>query len=164
RPAGSESCRQASDAPALRCLHSATVCDSADNPYAGHTCATGACPEVWAYGLRNPWRFSFDRLTGDLFIADVGQDTWEEVDFAPAGAAGGTNYGWSVCEGNHVRGSTTALCTLMGDVRPIIEYGHVPLGGNVITGGYRYRGGAIPALTARYIYADFGSGHVWTAQ
>ena len=133
------------------------------NPFAGSACAT-ACPEIWAYGLRNPWKFTFDRLTGDLFIADVGQGAWEEVDFQAVGAAGGANYGWSVCEGNHLLGSTTTLCTLTGDVRPIVEYGHDAAGGNVITGGYRYRGTRVPVLSGRYLYADFGSGHVWAAQ
>ncbi|HKE40836.1 MAG TPA: PQQ-dependent sugar dehydrogenase [Casimicrobiaceae bacterium] len=133
------------------------------NPYAGSTCTT-ACPEIWAYGLRNPFRISFDRLTGDLFIGDVGQDLWEEIDFQLAGAAGGANYGWSVCEGNHLAGSSTQLCTLTGDVRPIIEYGHDDAGGNVVTGGYRYRGTALPMLAGSYVYADFGSGHVWAAQ
>jgi hypothetical protein len=119
-----------------------------------------------AHGLRNPWRASIDRLTGDLFIGDVGQDVWEEVDYWPSGAAGGPNYGWNVCEGNHLRGSQANACTLVGDARPIVEYGHTSFdanGGNSITGGYRYRGTRVPVLAGRYVFGDFISGRVWTA-
>ena len=139
------------------------------NPFAASTCTptvSGQCPEIFAYGLRNPWRSSIDRLTGDLFIGDVGQDAWEEVDFWPNGTVGGPNYGWSVCEGNHLRGSQANTCTLVGDVRPIVEYGHTSFdanGGNSITGGYRYRGTRVPVLLGRYVFGDFISGRVWTA-
>ncbi|MFO1413375.1 MAG: PQQ-dependent sugar dehydrogenase [Burkholderiales bacterium] len=141
----------------------------AANPFAGSTCTpttTGQCPEILAYGLRNPWRSSFDRLTGDLLVGDVGQDTWEEVDFWPSAKAGGPNYGWSVCEGNHARGSQGAACTLVGDTRPILEYGHASFdaaGGNSITGGYRYRGVRVPVLSGRYVFGDYISGRVWAA-
>lgn len=141
----------------------------ATNPYAGGTCAGGNCPEIWAYGLRNPWKFSFDRLTGDLLIGDVGQGDVEEVDFQPAGAAGGTNYGWGVREGNDCYnddyfGMSGACATLTGDVRPILTYEHNSSGGQSITGGFRYRGNASPALQGYYIYADYVSRRVWLAR
>jgi glucose/arabinose dehydrogenase len=92
----------------------------ADNPFVG---VPSTLPEIWAYGLRNPWRFSFDRLTGDLFIADVGQDSWEEVDFQPAGSQGGENYGWRLMEGNHCYNPPTN-CDPGGLTPPILEYEH----------------------------------------
>jgi glucose/arabinose dehydrogenase len=110
----------------------------------------GARPEIWSYGLRNPWRFSFDRLTGDIWIGDVGQNLWEEVDFRVAGSPGGENYGWNEMEGNHpyLTGTEPA-----NHVRPIYEYPH---GADCsITGGYVYRGTAIPTLEGRYIFTDF---------
>ncbi len=124
----------------------------ADNPFVG---ATG-CDEIWSYGLRNPWRFSFDRLTGDLLIGDVGQNAWEEIDFEPAGA-GGLNYGWDCKEGssNYPGGST---CT--GPlVDPILEYSHGS--GCSVTGGYRYRGSRIAGLGGTYLYADYCTGQIW---
>jgi glucose/arabinose dehydrogenase len=122
----------------------------------------GTLGEIWAYGLRNPWRFSFDRLTGDLFIADVGQNAWEEINFQPGGSAGGQNYGWRVMEG--------ANCTGLGGgpacfdpllTLPIVQYDHSL--GCSITGGYRYHGSAHPALAGIFLYGDFCSGRIWGA-
>ena len=117
------------------------------NPFNGADPAS-ACDEVWSYGLRNPWRFSFDRLTDDLYIGDVGQDQWEEVSFEAAGALGGTNFGWDVCEGTRTQGSCTTTCALAGATPPIFEYNNSGNGcssltsitGCSVTGGYRYRG------------------------
>lgn len=112
--------------------------------------------EIWAIGLRNPWRFSFDRATGDLFIADVGQNTYEEVSFQPAGSSGGENYGWNVMEGMHC---FRANCDQTGLVLPIFEYNHSQ--GCSITGGYVYRGAAYPALVGNYFVTDYCSGQLW---
>ena len=123
-----------------------------------------ALPEIWAYGLRNPWRFSFDRATGDLFIADVGQNAWEELNFQAAGTGAGANYGWRIMEGAHCTGLTSANGLPCFDARlklPIIEYGHSL--GCSITGGYRYRGSASPALTGYLLYGDYCSGRIWGA-
>lgn len=125
----------------------ATYNPAPGNPFLGG----GGLPTIWAYGLRNPWRFSFDRLTGDLYVGDVGQDTWEEIDFVPAGTSAPINFGWSVCEGTHDYNGTCA--DLTGDIAPIAEYRHS--GGNgSVTAGYVYRGAAIPALRGAYLYAD----------
>jgi len=129
----------------------------ASNPFVG---VPGALPEIWAYGLRNPWRFTFDRLSGDLFIGDVGQAEWEEIDFQPAASAGGENYGWRVMEASHCFNPPTG-CDQDGLVLPILEYNH-DLGCAVI-GGYRYRGGQVPGIIGRYLYADFCSGTIWSA-
>jgi glucose/arabinose dehydrogenase len=126
-----------------------------DNPFAGRQ---DARPEIWAYGLRNPWRFSFDRATNDLWIADVGQNNWEEIDFQPAGSPGGQNYGWSIMEGMHCFRPATN-CDQTGLTPPVAEYGH-DLGCS-ITGGYVYRGQASPALTGVYLYGDYCSGRIW---
>jgi len=126
-----------------------------DNPFAGRTDARG---EIWAYGLRNPWRFSFDRATGDLWIGDVGQDRWEEVDRVPAGDAGGRNFGWNVMEGKHCFAPSTG-CGTEGLTLPVAEYDHGQ--GCAITGGFVYRGAAIPALIGTYLYADSCSGRIW---
>jgi glucose/arabinose dehydrogenase len=113
---------------------------------------------IWALGLRNPWRFSFDRGTGDLYIADVGQNAREEVDFQPADSAGGENYGWAVREGNlPFDDSVTPATTPLTD--PIHDYGRAD--GFSITGGYVYRGEAIPELDGYYLFADFGSRRIW---
>jgi glucose/arabinose dehydrogenase len=128
-----------------------------------------APPEAWAKGVRNPWRFSFDRLTGDLLIGDVGQGSWEEVDFQPAGSPGGQNYGWKLMEGTHCGGGGSAGCMPgvppCGDpayTLPILEYDHG--GGRCsITGGYVYRGLSIPDLYGTYVYGDFCSGEIWAA-
>jgi glucose/arabinose dehydrogenase len=124
-----------------------------DNPFVGRR---GARPEIWAYGLRNPWRFSFDRDTGDLWIGDVGQGAWEEVDLEPAGSGGGRNYGWNLREGSHPYGGGRKPA---GAVDPILEYSHRD-GGVAVTGGYVYRGSRIPALRGAYLYADYADGRV----
>ena len=132
------------------------VCVPADNPLVGRD----GRDEIWAWGLRNPWRFSFDRGTGDLWIGDVGQNQWEEVDRAPAGQ-GGQNFGWSRYEGTHVhRAGRTAL----EPVDPVLEYDHGDGGAShcSVTGGYVYRGQAIPGLVGHYVFADYCSGHLWT--
>jgi len=122
---------------------------------------TSFAPEVWSYGLRNPWRFSFDRQTGDLYIADVGQDHWEEVDVAPTGVqlGRGANYGWNIMEGNHCY--LSANCSTTGLILPITEYIHA-FGACSITGGYVYRGSALPDLVGNYFYADYCNGSVWS--
>jgi glucose/arabinose dehydrogenase len=119
-----------------------------------------ATSEVWATGLRNPWRFSFDRKTGDLWIGDVGQDLFEEINFVPSGqvSAGGLNFGWPIMEGAHCRGG--GACDTASYDQPIFEYGHAGNGCS-ITGGHVYRGSAIPSLQGVYLYADFCSGHIW---
>ena len=129
----------------------------ADNPWADG--AQGFRGEIWHYGLRNPWRFSFDRLTGDLWIADVGQGSWEEVTFLPDGTPGGQNLGWNHCEGTHDYGGRD--CAALGSWLPTIEYPHAGGGGYSITGGYVYRGALLPALFGAYVYADYVSGRIW---
>ena len=126
-----------------------------DNPFAGRSDVRG---EIWALGLRNPWRFSFDRATGDLWIGDVGQDRWEEVDRVRAGDAGGRNFGWNVVEGRHCF-SPADGCPTAGLTLPVAEYDHGK--GCAITGGFVYRGAAIPALVGTYLYADSCSGRLW---
>lgn len=115
--------------------------------------------EVWAVGLRNPWRFSFDRATGDLWIADVGQNVYEEVNRAPAGSAGGLNYGWPIMEGAHCYPGSAA-CQQAGLTLPVVEYTH-GADGCSITGGYVYRGSLSPALAGAYLYSDYCSGKIW---
>jgi glucose/arabinose dehydrogenase len=126
------------------------------NPFATQP---GARPEIWASGLRNPWRFSFDRATGDLYLGDVGQNTWEEVNLQRSGAGGGQNYGWDRLEGTHCFGASA--CDPTGLVPPIAEYGHRPNGCSV-TGGYVYRGASAPSLSGRYIFGDYCSGRIWS--
>jgi len=128
-----------------------------DNPFAD---GTGGLPEIWAYGLRNPFRFSFDRQTGAIFIGDVGQNAWEEIDFGRRGL-GGLNYGWAIMEGRHCFAPPTG-CVKTGLTLPIHEYSHDT--GNVVTGGYRYRGQAIPALVGTYVFTNFGSQVLWGLQ
>ncbi len=125
-----------------------------DNPFAGQP---GSEP-IWAYGLRNPWRFSFDRLTGDLYIGDVGQGSWEEVDFVAAGSAGGIHFGWDTMEGRHCF-EPSQDCETAGKVMPVAEYSHSQ--GCSITGGYVYRGQRFPALNGVYLYGDYCSGLIW---
>jgi glucose/arabinose dehydrogenase len=132
----------------------------AGNPFAGQTCAT-ACPEIWAYGLRNPWKFSFDRVTGDLFIGDVGQGVVEEVNFQFANAPGGANYGWVMYEGSNC---FAPPCNPAGKTMPVLEYLHNASGGVSITGGYRYRGTRSAPLEGLYIYGDFSSKRLWAAR
>lgn len=131
----------------------------ADNPFVG---TPGALPEIWAYGLRNPWRFSFDRKTGDLFIGDVGQASFEEVDFQRASSLGGENYGWRRMEGRHCFDPATG-CNDGSLKLPILEYSHAQ-GRCAIIGGYRYRGTAIPQLAGRYLFGDFCNGRIWGAR
>lgn len=116
-----------------------------------------ALPEIWALGLRNPWRFSFDRATGDLYIADVGQNKYEEVNFQPASGRGGENYGWNIMEGMHCFRSKT--CDTAGLIMPAAEYGHDK--GCSVTGGMVYRGRAFPRLVGTYLYGDYCSGRIW---
>ncbi|HTE21932.1 MAG TPA: PQQ-dependent sugar dehydrogenase [Candidatus Limnocylindria bacterium] len=127
------------------------------NPFAG---TAGAKPEIWHYGLRNPWRFSFDKQTGDMFIGDVGQNEWEEVDFAAAGS-GGKNFGWRCYEGTHVYTfAANANCSNAGlFTRPIHEYNHNS--GCSITGGYVYRGTQHPEADGTYIFSDYCSSKLW---
>ncbi len=128
-----------------------------DNPFVNG----GGKPEIWAYGLRNPWRFSFDRQTGDLYIGDVGQNTWEEVDFLPKGSPGGANFGWSYREGMHPYQDTPPQGITL--VEPVAEYSHDE-GGCSTTGGYVYRGQALPAWQGIYLFGDYCSGKVWGLQ
>ena len=121
-----------------------------DNPFVG---ARDMRPEIWAYGFRNPWRFSFDAETGDLWAADVGQNAYEEVDLVIRGG----NYGWSLMEGKHCFREDD--CDSAGLVAPVAEYGRE--GGCSITGGYVYRGELVPSLTGAYVYGDFCSGRLW---
>ena len=127
----------------------------ADNPIVADA---GARPEIWALGLRNPWRFSFDRTTGDLFIADVGQGAFEEVHVERAGTGGGKNYGWNIMEGSSCFEPRRG-CEQQGLELPIAEYDHSQ--GCSITGGMRYRGTGVPAFGSTYFYGDFCSGRIW---
>jgi glucose/arabinose dehydrogenase len=118
---------------------------------------------VWrlvAYGLRNPWRFSFDSATGDLYIGDVGQDHWEEIDYLPHGYAGIANFGWKRYEGDHIYDASVKLASLGKYVPPITEYSHSF--GCAVAGGYVYRGSTIPSAVGRYFYGDNCSGTVWS--
>jgi glucose/arabinose dehydrogenase len=119
----------------------------------GNKTGSGVRPEIWSYGLRNPWRYSFDD-NGDLYIADVGQGDVEEVDYEPAGE-GGRNYGWNSMEGSSCFPANSD-CDREGLTLPVVEYTHAS--GNSITGGYVYRGQAIPELRGVYLYADYQSG------
>ncbi len=125
----------------------------ADNPFAG---GTGGRGEIWATGLRNPWRFSFDREGGNLYVADVGQGAWEEVDVVNA-SDGGLNFGWNRMEGSHCYPAGSS-CDRSGLVLPALEYSHSE--GCSVTGGYVYRGSAIPGLRGHYFYADYCSGWI----
>jgi len=126
-----------------------------DNPTATNP---DFAPEVWAMGFRNPWRFSFDKATGDLYIGDVGQNQWEEIDFQAVGAAGGANYGWNIMEGSHRYSGEPVK---EGLTAPIAEYSHNE-GGCSITGGYVYRGETLKALDGVYFFADYCSGKIWS--
>ena len=125
----------------------------AGNPFRNQA---GARPEIWAFGLRNPWRFSFDRPAGTLYIADVGQNRFEEINARPAGEAG-LNYGWNVMEGSECYASGT--CSTTGLTTPVHTYTHDD-GACSVTGGFVYRGDAIPALRGRYLFADYCAGWV----
>jgi glucose/arabinose dehydrogenase len=126
-----------------------------DNPFVGQK---GARPEIWAYGLRNPWRYSFDLATGDLWIGDVGAGAREEIDLQPAGSAGGENYGWNALEG------TVAWRNPPADaVAPIYEYDHRS-GACSVTGGYVYRGSVVAGLTGWYVFGDYCTGVIHVLQ
>jgi glucose/arabinose dehydrogenase len=129
------------------------------NPFVGVT----GLDEIWQVGLRNPWRWSFDRSTHDLWIGDVGQGDWEEVDHArrtSSGAGRGVNWGWDVLEGTHCYPPSVSTCNTAGKTMPLLEYDH---GGGrcAVTGGYVYRGSAIPALVGGYVFGDYCSGEIW---
>ncbi len=132
----------------------------ANNPYVGNAqCGSGGtgaqnCPEIYASGFRNPWRWSFDRDTGELWVADVGQDAWEEVNVVERGG----NYGWRSREGAHCY-NPASNCPTAGLTDPVAEYSHAL--GNSITGGYAYRGPQTTNLRGRYLFGDFGSGRIW---
>jgi glucose/arabinose dehydrogenase len=122
----------------------------ASNPIAGG----GGLPEIWAYGLRNPFRFSFERGTGRLFCGDVGQDKYEEIDILQSGG----NFGWNVMEGMHCYNPASG-CNMSGLILPIAEYDHTE--GDAVIGGYVYKGSAFPSLANAYIFSDNGSGTIW---
>jgi glucose/arabinose dehydrogenase len=124
-----------------------------DNPFV----AGGGAPEIWAIGLRNPWRYTFDRETGDLWIADVGQGQWEEINHVRSDVPA-LNFGWPFFEGSHCY--LSASCSTEGLVGPVTEYDH-SLGFSV-TGGYVYRGDDYPAMRGGYFFSDYGSGLIWT--
>ena len=128
-----------------------------DNPFVNQPPARG---ELWDYGLRNPWRFSFDRQTGDLYIADVGQNAREEVNVSPASTGGGKglNYGWRIMEGKICTPSINPNCSMTGLTLPVLDYTHSD--GCSVTGGYVYRGSAIPGLQGTYFYSDYCSGWI----
>jgi glucose/arabinose dehydrogenase len=127
----------------------------ADNPLVG---VGGTMPELWNWGLRNPWRFSFDRASGDLYIGDVGQDAREEIDVATASSGGGKglNFGWSIMEGTTCYSAST--CNQAGLTLPVLDYTHAD--GCSVTGGFVYRGAAIPALVGTYFYSDYCGGWI----
>ena len=125
----------------------------ADNPFAGG----GGSPEIFAYGFRNPWRFSFDSTTSRFFVADVGQDAFEEVDIVTNGA----NYGWNVMEGTHCFNPSTG-CSTTGLTLPITDYPHSD--GIAVIGGFVYHGTLVPSLRGAYVFGDFGSGRIWMLQ
>jgi uncharacterized protein (TIGR03437 family) len=124
-----------------------------NNPFVN---TAGARPEIWAYGLRNPWRFNFDSATNDLWIGDVGQDNFEEIVVQPASSKGGENYGWNIMEGAHCY---RAGCSRVGLVLPVWEYSHSD--GCSVIGGFRYRGTGSPGLRGTYLYGDLCSGTIW---
>lgn len=141
-----------------------------DNPFVG---VKGVREEIWLYGLRNPWRFSFDRKTGDLYIGDVGQDMWEEIDFISTGKAGGQNLGWRIMEGTHCY-NPKENCDTTGTL-PIYEYPNDAnymktligldepnVDGCSVTGGFVYRGSDMPQFHGTYFFADYCSGNIWT--
>ncbi|MBC7936905.1 MAG: PQQ-dependent sugar dehydrogenase [Rhizobacter sp.] len=128
------------------------------NPYAGN--ALGYREEIYAFGLRNPWRWSFDRANGDMWIGDVGQGAWEEVNWKAAGTALGGNFGWRCFEGAHPSGNSCSPVPT-DTISPVFEYDRTASGGQSITGGYVYRGAAAPALQGFYLVTDYVSGNIW---
>ncbi len=129
-----------------------------DNPFVG---LPNHREEIWAYGLREPWRISFDSQTGDLWIGDVGQGLWEEIDFQPASSTGGENYGWRCKEGSHCTSLPGCECNDPTAIDPIHDYGHVD-GNCCVIGGYVYRGAALPELQGCYFFSDYCSSRIWT--
>ncbi len=127
-----------------------------DNPFRNGV--GGDCDEIWALGFRNPWRISFDRATGDLYIADVGENVQEEINFQPASSSGGENYGWPCYEGDGVRYEPS--CQTVSYTFPVFSYGHEN-GNCSVTGGYVYRGQQYPAMAGHYLFADFCTAFVW---
>ena len=138
----------------------------ADNPFVGQADVRG---EIWSFGLRSPWRFSFDRATGDLYTADVGQARREEINFQAASSSGGENYGWKMMEGTDCTQNTDGCgfpipgCNAPEYTPPILEYAHDSDNCSVI-GGYVYRGQQIPELNGAYLYGDYCSGRIWAAE
>lgn len=134
----------------------------ASNPFANDTSGAAGRPEIWAVGLRNPWKFAFDRATGAFFIGDVGQDRFEEIHRFDAATGAGANLGWRMMEGMHCTGLRGPVpCFDPSLSLPILEYSHSM--GCSVTGGAVYRGTAVPALAGRYVYGDFCSGRIWSA-
>jgi glucose/arabinose dehydrogenase len=127
-----------------------------DNPFLA---TKGARPEIYLTGLRNPWRFRFDRATGDLWIGDVGQNSWEEIDVVRSGTLGGLDFGWNVLEGTHCFRGQAVTCDEQGLTLPVAEYGHDQ--GCSVTGGTVYRGARAPALQGWYVFSDYCSGSFW---
>jgi hypothetical protein len=125
------------------------------NPFVGQA---DARPEIWAYGLRNPWRFSFDRATGDLWIGDVGQNAWEEINRQPGDSPGGENYGWRIMEASYCYNPVP--CDPAGLTLPVAEYSHDD-GDRSVTGGYVMRSPDFPASQGVYLFGDFVSGRIW---
>jgi len=136
------------------CTSENNYCIPSENPFAGNT--RGYKEEIYAYGLRNPWRFSFDPVTDWLWAGDVGQDLWEEIDIIE----NGKNYGWRIMEGNHCYNPSSG-CDTSGLTLPVWEYGHDDEGGCSITGGYVYRGTKFQELYGKYIYGDYCDGRIW---
>jgi glucose/arabinose dehydrogenase len=128
----------------------------ADNPF---VTTSGARPEIYLTGLRNPWRFRFDRETRDLWIGDVGQNAWEEIDVVRAGSAGGLDFGWNIVEGTHCFRGGATTCDTTGLTPPVAEYGHDQ--GCSVTGGAVYRGAAFPPLQGWYVFSDYCTGSFW---
>lgn len=127
-----------------------------DNPFVGADCAPDDClEEIWAYGFRNPWRFSFDPETGWMWLGDVGQEGWEEIDVVEKGG----NYGWDVVEGTHCYEPASG-CDTTGLTPPVWEFAHTP--GNSVTGGMVYRGSEAPELAGQYVFGNWGTGNIWT--
>ncbi|HTQ41102.1 MAG TPA: chitobiase/beta-hexosaminidase C-terminal domain-containing protein, partial [Pirellulales bacterium] len=134
-----------------------------NNPFVGNT---NYVPEIWALGLRNPWRFSFDRLTGDLYIGDVGQNLYEEIDFQPAGSPGAQNYGWRIMEGYSNYIVPAGFTNFVALTLPVSAYSHIsspydPYGSGAVIGGYVYRGPTQPRMNGIYFYGDFSFGWIW---
>ncbi len=132
-----------------------------DNPWAGVQAGFDTLDLIWAFGVRNPWRFSFDRATGDMYIGDVGQGTREEVDFQPAASPGGENYGWRCMEGDNCTGLSGCTCMDAALTNPVYDYANA--GGEcAVTGGYVYRGCGAPELDGQYIFGDYCSARIWS--